>query len=186
MEVHAGAFLSMNCGHSCPGVQVCVHVGVHVCVDVCIDLQVEANKDRSLTRRAQGLQRFVCEQLCREAGAAGRAAAVEDVYALRLKQISQCLSRQRPEQVRAGVCVGGPAACQWEGGTALRAFPAWSKWHLPAVGVCAPPQSMAKHVPRCLMLLRPFVGAGEGRARFPSGAAVPTRQGEAACSSSHR
>eukprot|EP00887_Chlorella_sp_A99_P005338 scaffold1.g5338.t1 len=70
---------------------------------VATDIEVEANKDRSLSRRVQSLCRFLLEALNKEATAAGRPSPVGATFGLAQRQRTQCVSRpQRPEQIKEG------------------------------------------------------------------------------------
>jgi hypothetical protein len=65
------------------------------------DIEVEAKKERSLSKRVQSLSRFLLEALNKEGSAGARQSMVEAVYGLLQRQRMQCLSRpNRPDQVK--------------------------------------------------------------------------------------
>ncbi|KAL4859552.1 PAN2-PAN3 deadenylation complex catalytic subunit pan2 [Chlorella vulgaris] len=65
------------------------------------DIEVEAKKERSLSKRVQSLSRFLLEALNKEGSVAGRQSLVEAVYGLVQRQRTQCLSRpNRADQIK--------------------------------------------------------------------------------------
>lgn len=64
-------------------------------------MQVEAKKERSLSKRVQSLSRFLLEALNKEGSVGGRQSLVEAVYGLVQRQRTQCLSRpNRADQIK--------------------------------------------------------------------------------------
>ncbi|KAL4432378.1 hypothetical protein ABPG77_001677 [Micractinium sp. CCAP 211/92] len=65
------------------------------------DIEVEAKKERLLSKRVQSLSRFLLEALNKECVAGGRPSVADAVFGLVQRQRMQCLSRpNRPEQVK--------------------------------------------------------------------------------------
>ncbi|KAL4430743.1 hypothetical protein ABPG75_005999 [Micractinium tetrahymenae] len=65
------------------------------------DIEVEAKKERLLSKRVQSLSRFLLEALNKECVAGGRPSVADAVFGLVQRQRMQCLSRpNRPDQIK--------------------------------------------------------------------------------------